>query len=474
MIVILASLINTIANLIIGLGVAHLLGPDQFGRFALALLIAITLQSATFEWIRLSTARLYSERVRLEQGDLRATLDLAFWSIAGGLVVMGAALLTLGIVFDAERSIIVAAGAMALTNGLFDYRIALSRARFRDEIYARMLLIKNGLSLVVTLLFAFLFQSGSAGVAALVVSMVGSLALTWLPLRDPNTGRARLTLAKQCLGYSMPIVASGLLYLLISLGNRAVVTHFHGYGETGQFSLAFDIGQRVIGAIGLALDILLFQMAVRADEQDGREAASVQVQRNITALLAVLAPACLGLWLVLPSLKTTLISNDYREVFGDYFVILLPGFFFAGLSIFGLNQIFQITHRTWPMIAAALAGVVANIVLIFVLPHQTHAQAIALAQSGSSFVCFLVLVAFAYRQKAKGPKWQDCATIALACAAMVVSGLPLREFAPGLVLMALQIVSGVIVYATCLLVFNIGDMRMHLRMQWNARKFTNT
>ena len=60
--VIAAFLVNTAINFFIGLLVAKFLGPEQFGRFALALAIGMVLQTITLEWIRLSTIRFYSEQ----------------------------------------------------------------------------------------------------------------------------------------------------------------------------------------------------------------------------------------------------------------------------------------------------------------------------------------------------------------------------------------------------------------------------
>ncbi len=62
--------------------------------------------------------------------------------------------------------------------------------------------------------------------------------------------------------------------------NRSVIAALGGFSESGYFSLASDIGTRVFGTLGAALDVLLFQIAVRAEEEGGHAAGEEQVART--------------------------------------------------------------------------------------------------------------------------------------------------------------------------------------------------
>jgi len=97
--------------------------------------------------------------------------------------------------------------------------------------------------------------------------------------------------------YGLPIVAANFLYLMIPFVNRALVTKYYGFAETGQFSLALDIGTRVMAAIGTALDVLLFQIAVRADELHGPEHAKEQVASNMATVFAIILPTTIRSYL---------------------------------------------------------------------------------------------------------------------------------------------------------------------------------
>jgi O-antigen/teichoic acid export membrane protein len=76
--VLLAFLANTATNFIIGLMVAKFLGPEEYGRFALAFSIAVVVQTALYDWLRLSATRFYSQRTRENEPVIRSTLGTSF------------------------------------------------------------------------------------------------------------------------------------------------------------------------------------------------------------------------------------------------------------------------------------------------------------------------------------------------------------------------------------------------------------
>ena len=129
--VLIAFLANTIANFVIGLLVAKFLGPEEYGRFALAFAIGIVVQTALFDWLRLSATRFYSERTREDEPVIRATLDLCFGLITVGLIVSATLYALIGPKLDFDNTLILLALVTAVANGLFDYATALLRARFR-------------------------------------------------------------------------------------------------------------------------------------------------------------------------------------------------------------------------------------------------------------------------------------------------------------------------------------------------------
>jgi O-antigen/teichoic acid export membrane protein len=458
--VLLAFFSNVFFNFVIGLMVASFLGPEEFGRFALALAIALVTQTIVFDWLRLGAIRFYSERSVAEQPELRATLDLAFGVLIVWLAIVAAIVLSLATTPLSPVLLGLAMGTV-VANAMFDYSTALARARFRDGLYARLVVAKNLLAFLLIGGGAWWFRSAQMALLGGMLSLGGSVLLLRVSLNDHDTGAgvASRDLARQLAAYSLPIVAANFLYLLIPLANRWLVTTVYGFAETGQFSLAYDIGLKAVGAIGSALDVLLFQIAVRRQETEGADEAQAQVAHNIAVVLAVLAPACLGIWLTLPSIEALIVPVAYHGPFRQFLALMLPGLFAMTFALFAVNPIFQIANRTGPVILAALIGCGADAALIAFLPHGEDAAFYATAQSGAFVVALLCLLAFSRKLTARWPRAGDIGIIALAAGAMLAVLLPLRGLTPGVLTLALQIAVGAGVYLAIVLVFDAAQLR---------------
>ena len=84
-----------------------------------------------------------------------------------------------------------------------------------------------------------------------------------------------------------PIVLANLLYQLVPMSNRGRAAETLSSAESGQLALAFEIGIRIVGAIGSSLDVILFQLAVLSEKTEGEASARAQVARNIGVVLAL-------------------------------------------------------------------------------------------------------------------------------------------------------------------------------------------
>lgn len=456
-----AFVVNALFNFVIGLVVAKFLGPEEYGRFALALALGLVIQTAVFDWIRLAAIRFYSERTRQDEPQVRATLDTAFAIIAVGMTFVVGLVLLSGLDFALSHALIGLSLATAVTNGLFDYSCGLARARFDDRQYGRLVLVKNAMSLVLTTGAAFWFGSAKMALLGAIISIAGSIVAARGALTDSDSEakRARYDLARMFLGYGFPIIAANLLYLLIPFINRSLVTRYYGFAETGQFSLAFDLGLRAVQAIGSAMDVLLFQIAVAAHDSHGLERAKEQIARNITIVLAVIAPACAGVLMTLPSIQALVVPFEFRGPFGHYLTLMMPGLFALTVINFAINPIFQIEKKTLPLIGAALIGCAGAPLFVFLLPRGTDASSLAVAQSAAYLAALVALVVFAAPSRPRWPSLSDLARIALALAAMCAALWPMRDWTPGFGALAVQVLTGAGVYGALALALDIGGLR---------------
>jgi len=262
------------------------------------------------------------------------------------------------------------------------------------------------------------------------------------------------------------VVAANLLYLALALLNRSLVAERHGFAEAGQFSLAFDMGQRITQSVGVMLDVVLFQLAVRADDRHGGEIARAQVARNMGLAFALLVPACAGLWLVLPSLEQIAVPTEFRGHFERYFTLLLPGFLCFGLGVYAVAPLFQIARRTGPLILAALAACAGDLALLALLPPG--AESIALAQTGAMGCGLLALILFALATPAQWPGARDLLASLLGVGLMGAGIAPMRDWDPGAATLALQILAGATIYGAALAAFDACGLRTAALAFWRS------
>ncbi|HTV32697.1 MAG TPA: lipopolysaccharide biosynthesis protein [Methylocella sp.] len=458
------SFFNILCNFVIGLLIAKFLGPEEYGRFALAYATAVFVQAGFFDWIKLGATRFYSERIRTEKPALRATLDAAFAVITVGLAASGALLMFTGIKFTLSHGLIALALAVAATNGLFDYYTALVRARFNDGLFARLALVKNGVAFALMGGGAFLFGSAKMTLTGTLISLAGSIVTARAALADGNSKStlAQWPVARALLAYSLPIIGANLLYLAIPLANRSILAILHGFSETGQFSLAYDFGTKAIQAIGSALDIVLFQIAVATHERQGPEQARPQIARNMTLVVALLLPACTGFWLTLPSIEVLAVPEAYRGPFGELLPLMMTSLFAMGIIQYGINPVFQIEKKTLPLIAAAIAACAADPLLLLLLRQGGDAASLAIAQAGAMVTALIVLALFATKMWEHWPRPRDLAVVVFANAVMGALVLPFRTEVPGLSTLLEEVLTGVGAYSFVVLVLDVADLRAML------------
>lgn len=466
MAVIVAFVLNAGLNFVVGLLVAKLLGPAQFGVFALATAGAVVLNTLLFEWLRLSATRFYSGRVRVDEPWIRQGLDRAYLVVALGLAA--SALLYGGLDLaankDPQSRAVVTAGAalVAVGIGLFDYHAALARARFDGGLYLRLVALKNVFAFVTMAGTAWFFPEPVYVLLAGGISQALAVAFLRTPLRDPPTPVVRVRLSETWrlfLVYGLPLIAANGIYQFLPFLNRWSIADGAGFTEAGYFSLAADVASRSLGTLGTALDLLLFQLAVQAEEHHGRAAAEVQIGRNAAIVVALMLPCAAGFWIVLPALQALVVPEAFRGPFALYAGILIPGLFCLALTNFALNPVFQIRRRTLPVIGAAVFGLAVNGLCLVLLPPAFGPAGVAMAQSAGMAAAMLLLAlrALTGPQRIALP-WHEILAATGASLVMVLCLLPLRQVGPWQTL-AFGIPLGMLIYAALVWLFDIAGLR---------------
>ncbi len=470
MMLVLSFVANAGSNFVLGLFIAYFLGPEEFGRYAIGAALMVLINAAFLDWLKIAAIRFYSDRSRDSEPEIRATLDVlaAGISLALSMLVLVAALS--GIDLGLPVALLGASVAAGICAGLFEYHAAIARARLLDGVYARLIMIKNLLALVLMVGGAWAFKDATLVLVGLCLSVAASLmtvrhALADMPLRFGGASAAH---ARDFCHYALPLVGANVLYASISFLNRSLLAGSYGFAEAGYFALAADMGVKLFGTVGAALELILLQRVVQIDAIEGRAAADQRMAQNIVVVSMVFAPVALGLWLILPAFEALVVPASFRGHFAGYFTALLPAFLAMGLFQAALNPVFMVAKKTVPAILVAAGAVMVNLIVLWFADERHGAIAYAVAQS-IGFVAALVATIIIVRPLLSArPSWRDLMVIGLALALMLAVTLPIRGALPPLAEMPLVMALGFAAYAVVIWAGNVAGLRSQLR-EWRRR-----
>jgi len=357
-----AFLASALIQFALGLVVAWLLGPVEFGFYALALAGAVLAQTLAFEWLRLAATRFYHKRSGPGLGRV-----LMRWFVALAALLFLAALL-LALLGGERRWLLALVPLTAIAAGFADLHAAMLRAAFESRGYALFLALRNGFALAALPAAAALSGRAEPALAAFCLSMIASSAvLVWrmrVPVEPEPENAAEALSRAQLLRYSAPIVATNLAYLGLFFLIRVGIAWGGGMAAAGQASLALDFTLKLFTTAGTAFDLLFFQLAVRDDRERGEEAGQARIASNFQRLLVLIAPMAVGLAFVIARIEPFLVAPEFQGAFAGFVLAAIPGVTAYALVQYGLHPAFQLRQDTGSLlIAAMIAGMAGSVTL---------------------------------------------------------------------------------------------------------------
>jgi O-antigen/teichoic acid export membrane protein len=435
----------------------RLLEPGQYGIYALALVIMTLGSTICFDWLNTSFLRFYQAR--------RADPQLVGTFIAMFVVVAFLAALGFG---GAWISGVMAAGGAGIaivglilvwTSSWFELVSRFAIAEFRPLNCLFMNLGRSVLILVGACGGAWLTGSPIWAAIGTAAAIFAAAFVFRGPIVRPTWRRFDWNLARAVLKFGAPIAASSTLFAMSSSGSRLLIAHLDSASALGFYTAASVLVQNTLGVIGASVASAGYSLAVRALEQKKPEMVRSQLLANGNLLLAILAPASLGLALIGNCLATTVVGPKFAAAVAELVPWMAATSFFVGIISNYLEHSFHLGLRPHlQMFVTFWIAVIAIGICIFEIPREGPLGAAIAMTVASAVGC--VLAAVAGRRAYPLPlPINGGIRVAAACGlmALIVIALPDRGW-EGLVLRAGV---GSAVYSIAAIGLNVANVQEH-------------
>jgi O-antigen/teichoic acid export membrane protein len=324
----------------------HFLLPREFGVLALITAVQELSLAATLMWFTHYTIR----HAGAPGGHGGRFLDTESFVLALSGAATLVILLAMPALVEASWTVGLMAAASAQSLGRLVVAQLSERARASGDTLSYSILQVGwpvgGFILALTFLMAFgpgatQILSGYALAEVLSVAAV----LRRLGLGTRPAAYAQDLMAK-AMAYALPLVIGGLLVWLANNGLRFVLEWRDGAAAVGLVSAGWNIGLRIASVAAMMVTAAGFPLAMRRAREHGVAEGQAQLARNGVLLLAALAPACAGLWMITEQAVPLVIGEAYQAVTAA----ILPASILAGAArsfrIHCGEQVFLLHERT--------------------------------------------------------------------------------------------------------------------------------
>ena len=426
----------------------RLLAPDSYGVYGVALVIMSFGASLGFEWLGLAYLRLAPGAGPSAAG----TFDRLFAAVLAVAALASVALLPL--VPQADRGIVAAGLLLMASYAWFEFRTRFHVAGLAPAAYLRMNMARAALVMLSATAAAWLTHDP-------VYTALATAAATLLAASGRSTARRGAgfdrPLAVAAIRFGLPLAASLALNGAMGSLTRGLVGAIGGVEALGLFTAAFVLIQNTLVVLSSGLSAAGFSLAVNALAAGDPEAARNQLAANGTLLLAILAPAALGMALTADGLAALLVGPGFRSTVASLTPWLAAAAFLTGLRSHYLDHAFHLGRRMRGQVWVTAVAAIITLGLDAVLIPRVGPLGAAIAMAVGAAVA-VVHAAIAGRAAFDIPlPLAPVIRTALGCAVMAVCVLAVRGTGP--TALAGMIASGVVSYGAAALAFDVAGLR---------------
>lgn len=245
-------------------------------------------------------------------------------------------------------------------------------------------------TLILNIVFLSIFNLNIKGylLSYIISYLIGNLFLifrlkVWSHLNIKSYNKI---LAKEMLTYSIPLIPNALMWWLMNVSDRYIITFFLGVSANGIYAVA----NKIPTILNLIYSIFSQAWQLSAIEESGSETKS-QFYSNVFSIFSTvmfIAASCIIL--IIKPLINLFVSSDYSESWKYVPFLLLAVIFTSFSSFLGTNYIAM--KETKGIFKTSLFGAIVNVILNIILIPLFGINGASFATMMSFFVVWIIRI----------------------------------------------------------------------------------
>lgn len=435
----------------------RLLSPNEYGQYSLAIATVSFLQMLLFGWLNLGILR-FLPRFANQREMFFPTILAAY----GGIAATGLGLCLLAWLFAPDPTVAqlaLAGGLLLVAWAFFELNLQLQNSQLNPYRYGGMMLGKTLLALAIG---GWLAWAGWGAEGILWGLLIGNLLPVLLFCRDEwryiHWNQTDTGILRQMLIYGLPLTASALLNEVINSADRMLLAWLDGADSAGQYAVAYDLPRFTLVMLMMSINLAIYPMLVNALETQGVEAAKQHSRQHALLLFGIGFPATAGLVLITPNLANLLLGAEFRATVVALTPLIATAILLSGAKSYFFDLAFQLGKHTqgqvWILLIAAGLNLALNLLLI---PHW--------GMYGAAWATLAAYAAGLLLSAWRGMRWfplqlpgKELSGVVLATVLMSLALFQLHH-KTGVGWLAIQLLTGFLVYSATLLLMDTGGIR---------------
>ena len=359
-----------------------LLSPDQFGT---ADLVAQTANMI----IPLACIGICEGlfRFTLDTEDKKGIFSTSICALTIGTLCMFLVLPLLNL-FGALDGYVIVIGLYVACANFHSAAAQYLRAQGRNTLFAVQGMINTVLTVLLNILFLWVFELGALGYVLSVVFgdlIVTAFLVVWARLyRDFSPKSFNKLTLRELLKFSLPYIPTTMMWLITSVSDRYIVRAFCGADETGLYAASYKIPTLLTLAAGVFVEAWQFS-AVKDSTREERGRFFGSVYRSYIGVIFVAASVLIG-----GSKIFTEILLDQSYYSSWTFVPVLVGATIFSTLVSFLGSVYFVEKKSLLSMFTALTGAIINVILNFILIPEHAAMGAAVATLISYLAVYVI------------------------------------------------------------------------------------